>query len=66
MVMWVKLLIHDIKQMLDQDIFISDYSDVIMGTMASEITSLAVVYSTVYSGADLRYWPLCGKFTGDR
>ena len=30
------------------------YSDVIMTTMASQITSLAVVYSIVYSGADQR------------
>ena len=30
------------------------YNDVIMGAIASEITSLAVVYSTVYSGADQR------------
>ena len=30
------------------------YSDVIMGTMASQITSLATVYSTIYSGADQR------------
>ena len=37
-------------------------------------TSLAIVYSTVYSGAKLnwenikapRHWPLCGEFTGDR
>ena len=28
------------------------YSDVIMGAMASQITSLAIVYSTDYSGAD--------------
>ena len=28
------------------------YDDVIMSTMASEITSLTIVYSTVYSGAD--------------
>ena len=28
------------------------YSDVIMGTMASQITSLTTVYSTFYSGAD--------------
>ena len=35
-------------------IFIRDkhYSDVILGTMASQITSLTSVYSTVYSGAD--------------
>ena len=30
------------------------YTDVIMGMRASQITSLAVVYSTVYSGADQR------------
>ena len=30
------------------------YGDVIMGTMASQITSLTIVYSTVYSGADQR------------
>ena len=28
------------------------YSDVIMGMIASQITSLTIVYSTVYSGAD--------------
>ena len=28
------------------------YSDVIMGTMAFQITSLTIVYSTVYSGGD--------------
>ena len=30
------------------------YNDVIMGSMASQITSLTIVYSTVYSGADQR------------
>ena len=30
------------------------YSDVILGTIASVITSLTIVYSTVYSGADQR------------
>ena len=30
------------------------YSDIIMDTMASEITSLAIVYSSVYSDADQR------------
>ena len=30
------------------------YSDVTMGPMASQITSLTIVYSTVYSGADQR------------
>ena len=28
------------------------YSDVIMTTMASQITSITIVYSTVYSGVD--------------
>ena len=31
-----------------------NYSDVIMGAMESQITSLTIVYSTVYSGADQR------------
>ena len=31
------------------------YSDVIMGAMASQITSLTIVYSTVYSGAHQRH-----------
>ena len=45
------------------------YIDAIMGAMASQITSLAIFYSTVYSGADQRkhqgprHWPLCGEFT---
>ena len=30
------------------------YNDVIMGTMASQITSLTIVYSAAYSGADQR------------
>ena len=30
------------------------YSDVIIGAVASQITSLLIVYSTVYSGADQR------------
>ena len=48
------------------------YIDVIMGKMASQITSLTIVYSTVYLSADLRKHqssaprPLCGEFTGDR
>ena len=47
-------------------------SDVIMGTVASQITSITIVYTTVYSDADQenikapRHWPLCWEFTGDR
>ena len=33
---------------------IHHYSDVIMGVMVSQITSLTIVYSTVYPGADQR------------
>ena len=33
---------------------ILQYSDVIMGVMASQITSLTIVYWTVYSGAEQR------------
>ena len=33
---------------------LNHYSDVIIGAMASQITSLAIVYSTIYSGADQR------------
>ena len=39
----------------------SHYCDVIMGAMASQITSLTIVYSTVYSGTDQRKhqsWPV--------
>ena len=32
-------------------LLVSHYRDVIMGTMASQINSLIIVYSTVYSGA---------------
>ena len=49
----------------------SYYNDVIMSAMASQITSLTSVNSSVYSGTDQikhqtpRHWPLCGEFTGD-
>ena len=48
------------------------YSDVIMGEMAFQITSLTIVYSTFIQAQikenvkTLRHWPLCGEFTGDR
>ena len=47
------------------------YDDVTMSGMASQITSLAIVSSTVYPGADQRkhqsprHWPLCVEFTGE-
>ena len=46
------------------------YDDLIMTMLASQITSLTVVYSIVYSGVNQRnikaprHWPLCGEFTG--
>ena len=49
-----------------------NYGDVIMDTMASQVTNLNIVYSTVYRvkiKEDIkapRHWPLCGEFTGDR
>ena len=49
------------------------YSEVIMSTMASQITGLSIVYSTVCSGADQRKHQssasltfVRGEFTGDR
>ena len=46
-------------------------NDIIMSVMAFHITSLTIVYSTVYSDADQNikapcHWPLCGEFTDDR
>ena len=34
--------------------YLTHYNDVIMSTIASQITSLTIVYSTVYSGTDQR------------
>ena len=43
-----------------------------MSVIAAQITSLTIVYSGVYSGAEEeehikapRHWPLWGEFTGD-
>ena len=50
----------------------SHYNDVIMCMVVSQITSLTIVYSTVYSGADQkkhkapRHWPLYREIIGDR
>ena len=53
---------------------LSHYNDIIMGTIASQITCLTIVFSTVYLDTDHhtenikapRHWPLCVEFTGDR
>ena len=47
------------------------YSGVIIGAIASQITSLTIVYSAVYSGTDKKHqsfghWPLWGELSGDR
>ena len=45
------------------------YDDVIMDAIASQMTSLASVYSDAHIKENikaLRHWPLCGEFTGDR
>ena len=53
--------INDLRAILLQfSIFlVNHYNDVIIGAMASQITSLIIVYSTVYSGADQETWKLC-------
>ena len=61
------LLSHDFNAMV-----LLHYDDVVVGAMASQIISLTIVNSKVYSGADQEnikvphHWPLCGEFTGDR
>ena len=51
---------------------LSHYNDVIMSAMASQITGVPIVYSTVCSGVYKKnskapcHWPLCGELTGDR
>ena len=67
--------VHLLTRIMERNLTIGQctfphYIDVIMTTMASQITSLTVVYSAVYSDADQRnikaprHWPLCGEFTG--
>ena len=52
---WVYTKISDSLDRIHlDDVIRQHYSDVIMGAMASPITSLTIVYSTVYSGADQR------------
>ena len=47
------------------------YSDVIMGALASQITDISIVYSTVVQAQIKenieapRHWPLWGESTGD-
>ena len=46
--------IHSSIHMSTHSCILSHYSDVIMGTIASQIASLTIVYSMVYSDADHR------------
>ena len=48
----LELIYH--KTWFVHNFFLDHYSNVIMGTTASQITSLTVAYSTVYTGADQR------------
>ena len=52
-----KLQFCQVRQLNDLSVrmfIMVHYNDAIMGSMASEITSLTIVYSAVYSGADQR------------
>ena len=51
---WVNRWNKDILTFMSDPTMIHNYSDVIMGAIASQITSLMTVYSTVYSDADQR------------
>ena len=53
---------------LSRKIHMFHYSGVIIGAIASQNTSLTIVYSTVYSGADQKKYrsSACGEFPADR
>ena len=53
-VIQVLILVNVCQSGADPGFEVRHYNDVIMGPMASQITSLAIVYSAVYSGADQR------------
>ena len=65
-------VIHRFTGPREKNITSHHYDDVVMGAIASQITSLPIVYLTVHSDADQRkhqtprHWSLCGEFTGDR
>ena len=60
---WVKINRHYLEMALryhfDAHVEQIHHNDVIMGAMASQITSLTIVYSTFYSGADQRKHQTC-------
>ena len=49
---WLNVVVHYVSLMTPWQG--NHYNDVIMGTIVSQITSLTIVYSTVYSDADQR------------
>ena len=49
----------ELSYSVDVASIVSHYNDVIMSAMASKITSLDTVYSTVYSGTDKKKSKLC-------
>ena len=48
------IVCHSIRWVVIISFLLIHYSDVIMGVMASQITSLTIVYSTIYSGGGQR------------
>ena len=48
---WTPEWLGELEQNMDSQ---EHYNDVIMSSMASQITSLTIIYSTVYSGTDHR------------
>ena len=52
--MYISSYVNALKSLIEKSagIILVHYNDVIMGAIASQITSLATVYSTVYSGTD--------------
>ena len=51
----------DLKQL--NELLIFHYSDVTMGVMTSQITTLTQTKENIKAP---RHWPLCGEYTGDR
>ena len=63
----------EIEDDLSELVSMDHYIDVIMSTMAFQITSVSIACWAVYSGGDKkkpikapRHWPLWGEFTGHR
>ena len=57
------LILADYKPLTRVIEISTHYSDVIMDTMTSQITSLTIIYSTAYSGADQRKQQSSGSLT---